>query len=555
MLSHLTISNYAITEHLDIELKGGMTVLTGETGAGKSIMLDALGLALGDRAESNIVRSGADRADIHALFDIGAIPPALKWLKERDLDDSNECMLRRVISADGRSRAYINGQPATLQDVRELGSYLIDIHSQHAHQSLLQKPYQRELLDAYAGTTALARQVSEHCQQYQHCSKTLLTLETNLAEQNAQEQLLRYQLEELHRLDLKAGELDELEDLQKQLANAEQILAANHHSLNLCRDGEVNAMGILHQALSSLYSSPHRSSVQENAAQLLESARIQIEEAAGELQHVIDGTELDPERLIEVESRLDTIYQTARKHRIQADELIALQTSLEEQLDGLSASDEKIDQLRSDQRQALKAYQTTSSDLSKKRAKAAKLMKQGVEEQLQALAMKHCEVEFAMHPLNDSEPHSNGQEEIEILISTNPAAPKGPLNKIASGGELSRISLAIQVITAKVAAIPTVIFDEIDVGIGGATAEIVGQLLKALGQRSQVLCVTHQPQVASQGDHHIKVQKTGNKTKMTTTLEPLGDNQKIEEIARMLGGIAITENTIAHAREMLGVRH
>lgn len=555
MLNHLHISNYAITESLDIELHAGMTVLTGETGAGKSIMLDALGLALGDRADSNIVRVGADRADIHAQFDIANIVAAGHWLKEHDLDDGNECMLRRVITKDGRSRAYINGQPATLQDVRELGSLLIDIHSQHAHQSLLQKPYQRELLDAFAGTTALALKAGEHCHQYQRHTKSLLALQSNQAEQNAQEQLLRYQLEELHRLDLKDGELDELENLQKQLANAEQILAANHHSLNLCRDGEVNAMGILHQALSSLYSSQHRSSTQENAAQLLESARIQIEEAAGELQHVIDGTELDPERLSEVEARLDAIYQTARKHRIQPDELTTLQASLEEQLEGLDASDEKIDHLRSEQSQALKAYQSASTELTKKRAKAAKLMKQGVEEQLQALAMKHCEIEFAMHPLSSDEPHSHGQEEVEILISTNPAAAKGPLNKIASGGELSRISLAIQVITAQVAAIPTVVFDEVDVGIGGATAEIVGQLLKALGQRSQVLCVTHQPQVASQGDHHIKVQKTGNKTKLTTTLEPLADNQKIEEIARMLGGIAITENTLAHAREMLGIRH
>ncbi|CAA0081494.1 DNA repair protein RecN [Zhongshania aliphaticivorans] len=555
MLSNLNISNYAITEHLDIELKAGMTVLTGETGAGKSIMLDALGLALGDRADSNIVRNGSDRADIHALFDISDIPAAHKWLEERDLDDSNECMLRRVITADGRSRAYINGQPATLQDIRGLGSLLIDIHSQHAHQSLLKKSYQRELLDAYAGTTELAKQVNEHCQHYQRSTKTLAELEANLAEQNAQEQLLRYQLEELHRLDLKPGEVDELENLQKQLANAEQILTANHHSLNLCREGEVNAMGIIHQALSSLQSSQHQSNSQNNAAQLLESARIQIEEAASELQRVIDDTELDPERLTEVETRLDAIYQTARKHRIQADDLPDLQNTLEQQLEALNASDEKIEQLSKEQDQALKAYLTTSTSLSKKREKAAKLMKQGIEKQLQALAMKHCEIEFAMHPLSHDEPHSHGQEDIEILISTNPTTAKGPLSKIASGGELSRISLAIQVITAQVAAIPTVVFDEIDVGIGGATAEIVGQLLNALGKRSQVLCVTHQPQVASQGDHHIKVQKVGSKAKLTTSLEPLEENQKIEEIARMLGGIAITENTLAHAKEMLGTQH
>jgi DNA repair protein RecN (Recombination protein N) len=555
MLSHLNISNYAITESLDIELHPGMTVLTGETGAGKSIMIDALGLALGDRADSAIVRAGAERADIHALFDISTIKAAKAWLAERELGDDDECMLRRVITAEGRSRAYINGQPTTLQDIRELGNLLIDIHSQHAHQSLLQKPFQRDLLDAFADTTALALQVSDHYQHHQRHSKTLKSLESNVAEQNAQEQLLRYQLEELSRLNLKVGELEELENAQKQLANAEQILAANHHSLQLCREGEVNAMGILHQALSSLNSSQHRSPSQENAAQLIETARIQIEEAASELQHVIDSTELDPDRLIEIETRLDTIYQTARKHRLQPSELPELQASLQEQLESLDASDEKLDKLRAEQAKSLKAYNSTADELSDKRRKAAVKMKKQVEDQLQALAMKHCKIEFALHRLDDSEPHSCGREEIEILISTNPATAQGPLNKIASGGELSRISLAIQVVTAKVAAIPTIVFDEVDVGIGGATAEIVGKLLKELGQRSQVLCVTHQAQVASQGDHHIRVQKVGDKKQLHTSLEPLQDEQKIDEIARMLGGIAITENTLAHAREMLGVRH
>ncbi len=554
MLSHLNISNYAITESLDIELHPGMTVLTGETGAGKSIMLDALGLALGDRADNNIVRPGADRADIHALFDISQIAGAATWLKERELDDGSECMLRRVITSEGRSRAYINGQPVTLQAIRELGNLLIDIHSQHAHQSLLQKPYQRELLDAFAGTSALAQQVSEHCSQYQRSSKTLATLASNVAEQNAQEQLLRYQLEELNRLNLQPNELEELENQQKQLANAEQILAANHHSLQLCREGEVNAMGILHQALSSLNSSQHQCAAQSNAAQLIESARIQIEEAARELQTVLDGTELDPDRLVEVESRLDAIYQTARKHRLQPAELPALHASLAEQLEGLNASDEKLEQLRIEQRKSLQAYNDKAATLSEKRRKAAATMKKRVEEQLRALSMKHCEVDFALQALSD-EPHSCGREEVEILISTNPTSAKGPLNKIASGGELSRISLAIQVVTAQVAAIPTIVFDEVDVGIGGATAEIVGKLLNELGKRSQVLCVTHQPQVASQGDHHIRVQKVGDKKHLRTELQPLKDEQKIDEIARMLGGISITENTLAHAREMLGVRH
>jgi DNA repair protein RecN (Recombination protein N) len=555
MLTHLSISNYAITERLEIELNKGMTVLTGETGAGKSIMLDALGLALGDRADSSIVRTGADRADIHATFDISNIPAAKQWLEQRELLSGDDCLLRRVITSEGRSRGFINGQPSTLQDMRELGGRLIDIHSQHAHQSLLKKPYQRRLLDAFSQSSQLCDSAHQHYLEYQTVSKTLDKLENQQAEHHAQEQLLRYQLDELERLGLHTGEVEELESLQQQLANAEQILSANHHSLALCKEGEVNALGVIHQALSSLQSGDYQHPAQANASQLLETAKIQIEEAARELQQVIDATEVDPARLQEVEERLDSIYQTARKHKIQPEELIALQQNLSEQLDGLDASDEKLDQLRKQRDQALRDYQKTASALSDKRAKGAAKMKKEVEKQLSALAMKHCQLELALSTLEKDQAHPYGQEEVEILLSTNPGAPKGPLNKIASGGELSRISLAIQVVTAQVAAVPTVVFDEVDVGIGGATAEVVGQLLNTLGTRSQVLCVTHQAQVASQGDHHIRVQKVGDSKKLRTELSHLSSDEKIEEIARMLGGIAITENTLAHAKEMLGTQH
>ncbi|MBO6754509.1 MULTISPECIES: DNA repair protein RecN [Spongiibacter] len=555
MLVHLSISNFAITESLEVELQPGMTVLTGETGAGKSIMLDALGLTLGDRTDSGVVRAGAERADIHAEFDISQIPRARQWLQERELLAGDECRLRRVITKEGRSRAYINGQPATVQDVRELGELLIDIHSQHAHQSLLKKPYQRELLDAFAGATELCSALSDDCSHYQKLNKRLTQLESQLDEQSAQEQLLRYQLEELDRLAIQPGEVEELEIEQKQLANAEQILSTNHHSLALCREGEVNAMGILQQALSSLTGCQHGHPSQEAAISLLESARIQIEEAASELQRVTDETELDPQRLQQVEERLDAIYQTARKHRIQPEELPGLQESLQEQLDTLDATDEKLDALRSERDTALANYRKKAEKLSKQRRSAAAKMKKSIEAKLSELAMKHCQIEFAITPLDSDQPHNHGDEDIEILIRSNPNAAMGPLHKIASGGELSRISLAIQVVTAQVATVPTVVFDEVDVGIGGATAEIVGQLLHDLGSRSQVLCVTHQAQVASQGDQHILVQKTGDKNSVRTELHALGDDQKIEEIARMLGGIAITENTLAHAREMLATRH
>ena len=555
MLVHLSISNFAITKSLEVELQPGMTVLTGETGAGKSIMLDALGLTLGDRTDSGVVRAGAERADIHAEFDISNIPLARQWLQERELLTGNECMLRRVITKEGRSRAYINGQPATVQDVRELGERLIDIHSQHAHQSLLKKSYQRELLDAFAGATELCAALSDDCSHYQKLNKRLQQLESQLDEQSAQEQLLRYQLEELDRLAIQPGEIEELEIEQKQLANAEQILSANHHSLALCREGEVNAMGILQQALSSLTSCQHGHPAQEAAISLLESARIQIDEAASELQRVTDETELDPQRLQQVEERLDAIYQTARKHRIQPEELPGLQESLQEQLDTLDATDEKLDVLRSERDTALTSYRKKAEKLSKQRRSAAAKMKKSIEAKLSELAMKHCQIEFAITPLDNDHPHSHGNEDIEILIRSNPNSTMGPLHKIASGGELSRISLAIQVVTAQVATVPTVVFDEVDVGIGGATAEIVGQLLHDLGSRSQVLCVTHQAQVASQGDQHILVQKTGDKHSVRTELHALSDDQKIEEIARMLGGVAITENTLAHAREMLVTRH
>ncbi|MBD2859295.1 DNA repair protein RecN [Spongiibacter sp. KMU-158] len=555
MLSHLSISNYAISDHLEIDFNRGMTVLTGETGAGKSIMLDALGLCLGDRADGSVVRLGSERADIHALFDIADIPEALDWLKERELDSDDEVVLRRVITAEGRSRAYINGQPCTLADIKQLGGMLIDIHSQHAHQSLLKKHHQRQLLDGYADCTELSKEVAKLCSDFLHTDKTLTQLEQNSADQSAQEQLLRYQLEELERLELKEGEIPELEQEQQQLAHAEDILAANHHSLNLCKEGEVNALGILQQALSSLGKQSANSPAARSAMELLENARIQIDEAASELEHAIDSLEVDPEKLREVEERLDALYQIARKHKVQPEELLNLQDRLSEELGQLDASDERIDGLRQQRDSQLSQYRKQADKLSKQRQKAAKALKASVESKLAELAMKHCRIEFALSPLDDATPHPQGHEDVEIQIQTNPNAAWGPLSKIASGGELSRISLAIQVVAAQVSTIPTMVFDEVDVGIGGATAEIVGQMLNSLGQRGQVLCVTHQPQVASQGDHHLQVSKMGDENTLRTVLEALDEDRKIGEIARMLGGVAITENTLSHAREMLGIRH
>lgn len=555
MLQQLTISNYAIAEQLDIELSPGMTVLTGETGAGKSIMLDALGLALGDRADANIVRHGAPRTDIVASFDISNIPPAQQWLKQRDLDDAGDCLLRRTISAEGRSRAFINGQPAPLGDVKALGALLVDIHSQHAHQSLLKKEHQRNLLDAFAKAGDLASEVKQLAKSHQQKHTELEQRRANQSEGSARSQLLRYQLDELEALNITVSEIEDLALQQKQLANAEDILSASHHALALCRESEVNATGVIRQALSALKALKVHSAQQLTAIELLDSAVIQVEEASSELQHHIDDTEIDPVKLAEIEQRLDVIYELARKHKVRPEELPAHQQAIADELESLDCSDEAIEALETELKAITEQYQLAAASLSNKRQTAAKKLKKAVEGQLTALSMANCRFEPSLTPHAKSEVHRHGAEDVEFLLSTNPGTPAGALNKIASGGELSRISLAIQVVTAQVEAVPTVIFDEVDVGIGGATAEIVGELLHTLGKRSQVLCVTHQAQVASKGDQHIKVIKQTSKKSVKTSLEKLDETGKVAEIARMMGGVAITESTLAHAEEMLGTRH
>ncbi len=562
MLTHLTVDNFAIAEHIETEFAGGMTVLTGETGAGKSILLDALGLALGDRTDAGIVRAGAERADIHAAFDISNIPEAKAWLEARDLIAGDECLLRRTITSEGRSRGYINGQPATLQDLKSIGELLIDIYSQHAHQSLLQRAHQRKLLDACAGTEALADTVKTIAQHYQHCTEQLDRLHNQHDETTARVQLLSYQVEELDKLDLAAGELSALEDERRTLANGEQILRNSQHALALCREGEINVVNILNQALKSLAELDAKQPALLQAEDMLNTALIQVEEASHELQHYVDGFELDPQRLTEVEARLDTIYDIARKHRVQPQQLAELHSQLRAELDNVAGGGERIEHLQKELKTLRADYDRHTQELSRRRTQAAQKLQKQVEKQLQALAMGGCRFSVALTsratPLSQDKPgtvHAHGNEDIEFLISTNPGTPPQALNRIASGGELSRISLAIQVITAQTSAIPTLVFDEVDVGIGGATAEVVGNLLRELGSRGQVLCVTHQPQVASKGHQHFSVEKIAEKKTVRTRLRKLSEDEKVEEIARMLGGITVTEQSRAHAKEMLSFTH
>jgi DNA repair protein RecN (Recombination protein N) len=555
MLIHLSVDNYAIAEHIEAEFDRGMTVLTGETGAGKSILLDALGLALGDRADAAVVRSGAERAEIHATFDIRSIAAAQAWLRERDLLAGDDCLLRRVITSEGRSRGYINGQPATLQDLKSIGGLLIDIYSQHAHQSLLQRSQQRSLLDAFAGTEPLAEKVREIAHRHQRGAEHLDALSNARDEQTARAQLLSYQVDELDKLALAAGELEALEDERRALANGEQILRNSQHALALCREGEINVVNILNQALKSLGDLGATQSPLVNAEQMLNSALIQVEEASAELQHHLDRFELDPARLAQLEGRLDAIYDVARKHRIQAPQLAELHQELRAELDSVVGGAGQVEQLRAELHELHGEYRKLAGDLSRRRQQAALKLQKQVEKQLQALAMGGCRFSISLNTREGDTPNVHGGEDIEFLISTNPGSAPQALNRIASGGELSRISLAIQVVTAQTTAIPTLVFDEVDVGIGGATAEVVGNLLRELGSRGQVLCVTHQPQVASKGHHHFNVEKITEKKLVRTQLRRLIEGEKIEEIARMLGGITVTEQSRSHAREMLSFTH
>ena len=547
MLAQITISNYTIVSSLDMEFSSGMTVITGETGAGKSIMLDGLGLCLGDRADPKSVRHGSERAEITASFDISAIPQAMAWLKDRDLYTGDDCLLRRVITADGRSRAYINGSACTVQDCAELGSLLIDIHSQHAHQSLLRKPTQRDLVDEYAGHKALTRAVEQCASDWLRKRRELELLAGSKDEHTSRIQLLAYQVEELDTLNLQETELADMEQEQQLLANAEDILSAAHRAIELCEQQESGAR----QALKLLDGAVHSTPAANSARELLDSAAISINEARGEIQRHIDNVEVNPQRLADVQKRLETIYDVARKHRVMPEQLGALHVTLQEELQGLADGGQRISQLQEEMAELQQQYAKDAAQLAKQRRSAAKKLVKNTSAVLASLAMEGCQFEIALMPLKSADPHPHGSEEIEFLISTNPGAPPRPLGKIASGGELSRISLAISVVTANTATAPSMVFDEVDVGIGGAVAEVVGKLLQTLAERAQVLCVTHLAQVAAQGTHHLQVSKTSGGSSVETRLRRLDSEEKVQEIARMIGGVKITPQTLAHAREML----
>ena len=550
MLTHLTINHFMLIDHLDLDLKKGMTTITGETGTGKSIFLDALGLALGDRADGDRVRQDKEKADITATFSLDDLAEARQWLIDHDLSHADECLLRRVLTKEGRSRAYINGQPVPLNQLRLLAELLIDIHSQHAHQSLLNKANHIRILDEYAQHLPLTQQVKEQFQQWQTIRKQFIQLRDNADEMNARYQLLQYQVEEFELLNLETGELEQLEAEQQVLANAESLLSKSHQVAELCDHDERGLRQQIHMALGVLHSISPQTDHLKTSAELLNNALIQVEEAHNSIRQQIESTELDPERLQQVEERLSAIYTIARKHHINPQDILEKHQNLQEELAGLQGGDEALARLEAEMTAAESAFNVSANKLSKQRKTAAARLNKGINGQLEQLAMGAAHFVAEQH--SNATPSQHGIDDIEFLISTNPGQAPKALSKVVSGGELSRISLAIQVTTAQTSRVATLVFDEVDVGIGGRTADIVGKLLSQLGEQCQVLCITHLAQVASKGDQHWQVSKTIDKTTANSTIMELNDEEKIEEIARMISGDELSEQSIAHARAMVG---
>ncbi len=551
MLQHIHVKDLVIVRSLALDLAAGMTVLTGETGAGKSILIDALSLALGARADTGLVRNGSERAEVAAMFDLGDCPAVRNWLREHDLDDGDDCLLRRVLPTEGRSRCFINASPVPLSLARELGGLLVDIHGQHAHQSLLRRTSQRQLLDAFAGHPELLDESARAYHAYRQTLEELQQLRAAAQDRSSRIEFLRFQVQELDDAAPRSGELDALEEEQRRLANAEQLRGDTQALAELLYDADDAVQPALARAVDRLTELARVDHSLDETRSLLDSARIQVEEATAVLRDYADAVELDPNRLAEVDDRLGQLLTLARKHRLEADELASHHQGLRAELDRLSNADIELDKLETRLASRESAYAHCAEQLRVSRRKAAKRLARTISASMSQLGMSGGRFEIVLTELDGENAGAHGMDRIEFQVSANPGQPPGPLPKVASGGELSRISLAIQVATVGLGEVPTLIFDEVDVGIGGAVAEIVGQMLRAVGAERQVLVVTHLPQVAALGHRHLRVQKKHENQSTETQISELDGEARIQEVARMLGGIEITAQTRAHASEMI----
>lgn len=552
MLTSLSVRNLAVVEDLALNFDHGMTSLTGETGAGKSMLVDALSLVLGDRADSNMIRHGAERAEIEADFNLENNPVLGNWLIEQELNDDNQCHLRRTINRDGRSKGYINGRTVPLTLLREVSERSIDIHGQHAHQSLVRPQTQRELLDIVAKNKPVLNELKTAYREWQDLKQQLSTLQQQSEEQTARQELLQYQVNELEALELTEDSVAGLLQEQSQLANASQLITAAESSLHQMFDDEQTAAyDIISHALSELEKLQDYEPRFASAVETLNAAIINLDETANELRHYLDNVELDPSRLSEIETQLSQLHDLARKHHVEIEQLPALFIELSNELTDLSKSEVTLAQLQKQVSEQEAICQKLCEQLHERRHKAAGPLANQLTASIKQLAIPAGSIEIQVAPLAENKITEYGSDQIKILVATNPGQPAGDLAKVASGGELARISLAIQVVTAGQRSVPTLIFDEVDVGIGGSVAEVVGQHLRKLAGSQQVICITHLPQVAAQAHHQLQVSKKHRTDSTHITVDKLSKNQRVEEIARMLGGVNLTQKTRSHAEEML----
>jgi DNA repair protein RecN (Recombination protein N) len=552
VLVTLQVRDFAIVDRIEVEFEPGMTVLTGETGAGKSILVDALGLVLGERGSGKLVRAGAKRAEFSAEFDVSALPAARDWLEDQSLDDGDECLVRRVINADGRSRAFINGNAVPVQQLKTLGEMLIDIHGQHFHQSLARRSVQRDLLDHYGGLQDLRARTAAAFAKWKSMLERLVALQSADADRASRVDLLTFQLQELDSLAPLPGEYPQLQAEAQRLANSGRLAEGVAAALGVLSDNDaVNVAGMLAAADRTLQGVVRFDDELSAPAELLDSAGIQVAEAVDALRRYGDSIDMDPGRQDAVEQRLDSMQSIARKHRVEPNELPSVRERLGVELDELTHAEERGRELEKAALEAESAYRACADELSQQRRTAANQFAGAVTDTMAGLGMPGGTFEVAVEPLADGAERASGVDDIEFLISANPGQPAMSLAKVASGGELSRMSLAIQVIASDGSMIPTMVFDEVDSGVGGGVAEMVGRRLAEVAGERQVLCVTHLPQVASLADHHLRISKVTDGKATRTGVHVLDAEERVDELARMLGGVEITAKTREHAAEML----
>lgn len=552
MLTNLSIRDLAVVDDITISFENGMTSLTGETGAGKSMLVDAMSLVLGDRADSNMIRHGSERAEIAASFDTQNNPVLQQWLIEQELDDEDQCHLRRTITKEGRSRAYINGRTVPLAQLRAVSERTIDIHGQHEHQSLVRSETQRQLLDTVAKTQPLLTELTDHYQQWQSLQQQFHQLQQTAQDQAARHELLQYQVNELAPLNLSEEYVQQLIQEQHQLAHASQLIATAESALYQLADQEQGAAyTTISQVLSELEQHHQVEPRFNNLIEVLNSTVIQLDEAATDLRHYLDSTDVDPQRLQQVETELSALHTQARKHHIEIEQLPAHFEQLQQELNALADIETHTEQLQQQLNQQQQVCLTLCQQITEQRQLTAAPLAEQITQSIQQLAIPAGQIEIIVSPMANNNFNETGADQVQILVKTNPGQAAGELGKVASGGELARISLAIQVVTAGSRSVPTLVFDEVDVGIGGGIAEIVGNHLRELALSQQVICITHLPQVAAQAHQQLQVSKKNLDNSTHIEIITLNKTQRVEEIARMLGGVTLTEKTRLHAEEML----